>query len=109
MKTHVQNPWTRSPQVFVHMSVEEAQQLASTLDLYVEKCGLPDGCDRNQIASLFDLKNNLKHVLETDRPHEIKGVVPWCSTVAMVQGTLSAYRALQRTFARRLASKVGSE
>lgn len=76
MKTHVQNPWTRSPQVFVHLTVEEVQQLNSMLDLYMEKCGLPDGCDRNQIAALADLKNHLKHVLATERPHGVKGVTP---------------------------------
>ncbi len=76
MKTHVQNPWTRNPQVFVHMSVEEVQQLSSMLDLYMAKCGLPDGCDRNQICALEDLKRELKHALETDRPHGIRGVTP---------------------------------
>lgn len=75
MKTHVQNPWTRSPQVFVHMTVEEVQQLSSVLDLYMQKSGF-DGFDRNQIAALEDLKNHLKHVLATDRPHGIKGVIP---------------------------------
>lgn len=76
MKTHVQNPWTRSPQVFVHMTVEEVQQLSSMLDLIAEKNGLPDGCDRNQVSALEDLKRTLRHVLSADRPHGIKGVLP---------------------------------
>lgn len=74
MKTHVQNPWTRSPQLFVHMSVEEAQQLAKAL----RHAGFPAGqpYDPNQLDAYRQLLRVLDQALATERPQGIKGCMP---------------------------------
>jgi hypothetical protein len=78
MKTHIQNPWTRSPQVFVHMTVEEAQQLVAGLDQVYEQFGkhIRGYMDHNQQDALEQLRRVINHVLATERPHGIKGVTP---------------------------------
>jgi len=72
MKTHVQNPWTRSPQLFVHMSVEEAQQLKAAL-AWVPDAAVPNA---NARAALSELRRNLDYAIDTERPHGIKGCMP---------------------------------
>lgn len=72
MKSHVQNPWTRSPQLFVHMTVEEAGQLLG----YLRSRDLGVPCTANQGDAFEQLKRTLEHAFQTDRPHGVKGVVP---------------------------------
>jgi hypothetical protein len=78
MKAHIQNPWTRSPQVFVHVTVEEAQQLAAGLDEVYQQFGqtIRMYMDHNQQDALEQLRRVIKHTLVTERPCGIKGVTP---------------------------------
>jgi hypothetical protein len=81
--THVQNPWTRSPQLFVHMTVEEVQQAHRGLQMLLaqNEIDLAQGrrsaiMDHNQESVLKDLLRTLDHALQTPRPHGIKGTMP---------------------------------
>jgi len=79
MKAHVQNPWTRSPSLMVNVSVEHAQQLAAALAYVLEEDGEPsalDGMTDNEADALRELHRTLRHALQTERPHGIKGVLP---------------------------------
>jgi hypothetical protein len=75
MKAHVQNPWTRSPQLFVHMTVEEVQQLVAALDACMPSAAGTAMSD-NAFAALTDLRHQLLWSLQRDRPHGIKDVEP---------------------------------
>ena len=73
MNHHVRNPWTRSPQVFLHLTVEEANQLrAGLVRLNLQESGLDD----NMRDALATLERQLQHVCSTPPPHGIKGVMP---------------------------------
>lgn len=74
MIAHVQNPWTRSPQLFVHMTVEEVQQACAALRALESNAIL--GLTGNQADALLELKRTLEHALLTERPRGIKGVMP---------------------------------
>ena len=79
MKSHVQNPWTRSPQLFVHLTVEEVQQLRSAiyrLNYLVSVAGTYAKPDHNQQTVINDLFDVLDHAIETVRPRGLKGVIP---------------------------------
>lgn len=78
MKAHVQNPWTRSPQLFVHLSVEEAQQIKAGMDEVFAQFGalIHEHMDANQQDALEQLQRVIGHALSTDRPHGIKGTMP---------------------------------
>lgn len=83
MIAHVQNPWTRSPQLFVHMTVEEVQQAYRGLQMLLvqNEIDLAQGerqpiMDHNQESALKDLLRTLSHALSTERPQGIKGVMP---------------------------------
>ena len=83
MNFHVQNPYTRSPQVFMHLTVEEVQQLASALRVLRELAqdAEPIGSvermlTANEFTAFNDLTKRLDEALLQPRPWGIKGATP---------------------------------
>jgi len=81
MKFHVQNPWTKSPSLMVHLTVEELQQLEGALaqikELYIQYCdSTRHTLTSNQEHVLNELRLLLEQAGKTERPHGIKGCTP---------------------------------
>lgn len=80
MKTHVINPYTRSPSLMLNLTVEETQQVVAGVKHLLSqplRAGDLPGCfTGNMQAAIYDLLGNLQHALETPRPGGLKGVTP---------------------------------
>lgn len=76
MKTHVQNPYTRSPQLFVHMTVEETQQLMGALEACTRLGACTHDMTENQRDAFEQLHVQLKYALATPAPHGLQGATP---------------------------------
>ncbi len=58
----------------INVSVEHTQQLESALSVALYQ--IDRHCmSENQVDALRQLRDHLRHALETERPHGIKGVI----------------------------------